>query len=159
AAYMRAITCRALRADGAELPTYQPDPWSQPCSFADATLVDGDGTSTSFLWPALPPGIYRVEVHAPGIAAPLAAVDGLHVPSDGAADPRLDPIDARAAARTLRVSLVPVPSGPRPVTDGGAIAFASGSQPRTMHGLLFDAAGQAQMLVGVDPVDVLVAIP
>jgi hypothetical protein len=145
-----------------ELPSYKP-PWDYSGdltrSLADATLVDFDGVSASFSWPALPAGTYRIEVRAPGVITPLAAIDGVRVERGHPGDPRLDAIDVRSAARTLLVSIVPVPSGPLPITIGGVLAFPAGSQASTLHGLLFDGKGQARLLVGFDPVDLVVAVP
>src|SRR4030095_4542303 len=71
--YAQAATLRAVRCDGMDLPSYKP-PWDYSGdltrSLADATLVDFDGVSASFSWPALPAGHHRPEVRAPRAIKP-----------------------------------------------------------------------------------------
>ncbi|HEX6813935.1 MAG TPA: sigma-70 family RNA polymerase sigma factor [Planctomycetota bacterium] len=158
-AYARAVTCRVAREDGAELPAIAPlRSYDEPSPRSEGSLADFDGEAATFAWPALPGGSYRVEVFAPGLAPPLVVVPGVRV-GEGAPDPRLDPIDARQRTRTLTVAVEPLAPGSRPITDGGVLAFPSGKPARTLHGLLFDARGEARLLVGPDPVDVVVAVP
>ena len=122
-------------------------------------MEDFDGVGARFLWPALPPGSYRVEVRAPGVTAPLHVVSGVRVEDGAASDPRLDPIDVCERTRLLTIAIDEPPNGPRPITDGGAVAFPTGQECSVRHGMLFDAHGRAQLVVGPDPVDVVVAVP
>ncbi len=166
AAYAQAITCRAVREDGAALPATSAN-LDQAELRGHAELVDFDGLATQYLWPALPPGSYRVEVLVPGVATPVALVSGVRVQDGVAPDARLDPIDLRERTRMLTVAIEGPFRGPRPITDGGAVAFPTGqrggaqqgTEQRTLPGLLFDAQGRAQLAVGPDPVDVIVAVP
>ncbi|MFO1078886.1 MAG: hypothetical protein U1E73_14280, partial [Planctomycetota bacterium] len=163
AAYVRAVTCRAVRQDGESMPAdgHEVDDAGNALgpTRADARLLDCDGELASLVWPSLPPGTYRVDVGLPGIAGPLATFASVQVAPGVPPDPRLERIDLRDRARTLSVRVAPVPAGPRPITDGGVLAFASGSPDAPRHGLMFDAGGGAELLVGPDPVDVVVAVP
>jgi hypothetical protein len=160
-AYARAVTCRAVREDGTELPAVAPrwagDDEEPPRS--EGRLVDFDGSAAEFLWSAMPAGSYRVEVRAPGITEPLVTLRNVRLGQGIDPDPRLDPIDTRESARTLTVRVDPVPTGPRPITDGGVLAVPSGRRHEALHGLLFDPRGEARLLVGHGPVDLLVAVP
>lgn len=160
AEFAQAMHVRAQRLDGAPVtPVAAEAGWDEPRPRTDGALVDFDGTASTYAWPALPAGAYRIEVHAPGVSMPLATIDGVQVGEGAAQDPRLDPIDLRERVRTLVVSLVPLPAGPRPVTDGGVLAFPTGAPGDTVHGLLFDERGEARLVVGTEPVDVIVAVP
>jgi RNA polymerase sigma factor (sigma-70 family) len=156
----QAVRVRVVRADGSTLPPVAAEAtWDEPRPRGDGALVDFDGTASTFAWPALPAGSYRVDVLAPGVERPIATIDGVRVGDGAPPDSRLDPIDLRERVRTLAVALVPLPSGPRPVTDAGVLAFASGAPGDPVEGMLFDARGEARLAVGADPVDVIVAVP
>ena len=158
AAYAQRVTCRAVREDGIALPAEGRDDDDAP-KRGEGELVDFDGVGARFLWPALPPGSYCVEVRAPGVAAPLHVVPGVRVEDGAASDPRLDPIDVRERTRLLTIAIDEPPNGPRPITDGGAVAFPTGQERGVRHGMLFDAQGRAELAVGPGPVDVVVAVP
>ena len=74
---------------------------------------------------------------------PLVSLAAVRLGARVPADPRLDPIDLRECARTLTVTVAPLPAGPRPITEGGAVAFHSGKLPQAVHGLLFDPGGSS----------------
>ena len=158
AAYAQALSCRAVREDGAVLAPVAANDDDAPTR-GEAALVDFDGESARFLWPSLPAGSYRVEVTAPGMDQPLVRVPAVRLGDDSPADPRLDPIDVRARTRTLTIRIVPLPGGARPITDGGVLAWPTGQHGAERFGMLFDARAEAQLLVGPGPVDVLVAVP
>lgn len=156
--YARAMECHAVREDDLALPpTGAVGDSAAPRSVA--TLVDFDGEAATYSWPSLPPGSYRVDVTAPGMQQPLACIPAVKVGEDAAADPRLDPIDVGGRGRLLTVRVVPLPNGPRPITEGGVAASPCGSQAENVHGMLFDDKGTARLLVGPGPVDLIVAVP
>ncbi len=159
AAHARSIDCRVVRHDGASLPRTSDESDDGEPRRETARLVDCRGDTATFSWPALPPGNYRVEIRAPGMPAPVVSLDGVLVEPGALPDPRLDPIDLRPHIRILRVQVAPLPSGPQPVTAGGAFTAPAGDATTARDGLMFDANGRADLLVGPGPVDVVAAMP
>ncbi|MCB9879083.1 MAG: sigma-70 family RNA polymerase sigma factor [Planctomycetes bacterium] len=154
-AFANALRCTVTPRDGAGLPTMLEE--REPVSRATARPADFDGEVATFVWPALPPGHYDVEVRAPGMAQPLAVVSDVRV-APGVVDPRLETIDVRRAARVLKVSVIATPDGAGALERGGVLAFEPDPDGERC-GMLFDADGRAELLLGAQPVDLLVVMP